>query len=1725
MGMNGWLMVRAFGGGWYSNYIIGSNGYQRAQFWSNGFYHGAIQKNSLMWAFVSAGNQGLPIARFVVYDTLINPVASFKIPGIIVDDIIADTTNHIYVICHDPGPNPHPKVIRFTTPGVPDYAVSIGTFPGYGYECSWELDQRLWIHNGNNQLMALDSSGAVVASFQGVERRFAVYQDHGFSHVKIATDTVKVERYDAQCQLKWATKFLPISNYFGLPYTTEDVHPISVPQSGYTYLVEKLHSNVQPQCGAFTQLDTRQIIDTLGQIRGMTGGNANFRALDLNTSPFGHPVEFGTNSGCIMQTAPEYPYASYSPVHKMLGQCWAYGGPAGTPYVPSVVPSLVTNTATMITPPAILLDTVVLALDSTPYVFLPVCVPPCTEVTATALGGGQVAFDDMTFAYHSIHYDFGDGTTGMVNDPMHIYPSSGNYTVTVIASNDCGTDTATIAVHVCGPGQIGGASMACAGSLSYFHETSGLPNDSLAWLVDGAAAGIGDTLAWSPGTTGTHTISLIHHDAPCLDTSSVTVNVTSGVPQAAFSIAGSGPNQLSFTNLSTNAVLYHWDFGDGQTSTQTSPTHTYASGGNFVICLIASSGCGSDTTCYNYNCPIPYVTLSASSGGAMAYFTTAQLTGASFMNWDFGDGNTATGAVSSHTYSSSGTYSVCLTVGNACASYTTCQSVTVNTSGTASYRTHFPSASSIYEHSIAVQPNGTTLVTETGGGLNRRTFLLDSASGIKWIRKNTDPSFAIAETAPMDNGSFVFVGQQTAAGFSGSEMVWGQIDTTGAVQQTKALNVAGGQSMTHVRKTSNGFLFIGSDQTPGNWYYAKVDQNLQLQWAYAFSKKLVGAFESSNGDNWLIQVPDTGADTVYFVQLSPMGQPVARASVALPYTGASTLQDLVFEVTCDGMVHVVESAIVGGSRRVGILKFDPATQLASSKIYRVDGSTQQNNPVHDVHIAGIQTLHNGHIAAWGDVPTHFNAPLTSAAHKFLVDLDPASFTISCAAFGTPDNTQYMHDAASYGSGRALTASYRSSATQDSLELHRFHDPTDCQLPASTLSILPVLEATNANAASTMGVPGGTSVTSQLPWTLSPYTVSNEHSLMRCAGGCNAGISAAFTYTVQGDTVTLTSGSTPGTTLSWSVSAPTCPPVTSLSMIFPCGVHPVTLIASNGCGSNTVTHPVIVGPQVPVTVSPPSQTICPGTSATFTASTGYASYVWSNGSTSPSISVTAAGTYTVTATDTCGTPFMDTVTLAHIPAATISAGPNQAVCPGTAATFSATPGFSNYQWSNGATTSSIVVTTPGTYAVSATDSCGQQITSSVVLSNLLPPPLNLGVDTGLCSNNSIVLTSLPGMTAYAWSTGATTPDITVSATGIYALTVTGPNGCPSSDTIIVGNSTDCVWPGDANHDGTADNVDILAIGFGFGFSGTTRSGANLNWISQYASDWGIPQTTGVDFKHFDCDGNGIVGHPDTVAVALNYGLTHLKTGGVTTVPPLWIEPEQDTFPAGDTVFFRVHWGDGGNPIANALGVAFELAIDPGCITQGTLYARPYGSFLGVTTQVMTFTHIAAPGDWHMAVTRRDHVGPSGHGGILRVGFLPNVVYPINQNVGFVPIHLLNAVGMNWKGEEIQTATIGDSILISNLVISRPEPSQPELQLMPNPTHDQATLELSLRSPAMVEVMLTDVHGRNVAEIAAEKRIGSGTSNWHIDATRLSVGLYFVQVRVNGAPHTLKLVVSE
>ncbi|OFX31414.1 MAG: hypothetical protein A2W90_09480 [Bacteroidetes bacterium GWF2_42_66] len=105
-------------------------------------------------------------------------------------------------------------------------------------------------------------------------------------------------------------------------------------------------------------------------------------------------------------------------------------------------------------------------------------------------------------------------------------------------------------------------------------------------------------------STGVYTV-IVTDGNGCTATSSVTIVAINSLPLAEFTSVFSELMTYSFTDGSTNATTYAWDFGDGHTSTSANPTNAYATTGTYTVTLIVSNSCGTDITTQVITVEIP----------------------------------------------------------------------------------------------------------------------------------------------------------------------------------------------------------------------------------------------------------------------------------------------------------------------------------------------------------------------------------------------------------------------------------------------------------------------------------------------------------------------------------------------------------------------------------------------------------------------------------------------------------------------------------------------------------------------------------------------------------------------------------------------------------------------------------------------------------------------------------------------------------------------------------------------------------------------------------------------------------------------------------------------------------------------------------------------------------------------------------------------------------------
>jgi len=341
----------------------------------------------------------------------------------------------------------------------------------------------------------------------------------------------------------------------------------------------------------------------------------------------------------------------------------------------------------------------------------------------------------------------------------------------------------------------------------------------------------------------------------------------------------------------------------------------------------------------------------------------------------------------------------------------------------------------------------------------------------------------------------------------------------------------------------------------------------------------------------------------------------------------------------------------------------------------------------------------------------------------------------------------------------------------------------------------------------------------------------------CAGG--SGVSVTLGNSDVGVTYQLELSNSP-------IGAPVAGTGSALTFSNQTAAGTYTVVADNattGCsatmnGSATVT----INPTPSCSITPPSAAICAGGSQMFavnpTGGTPGYTYLWSDGSTGTSITTNAAGTYSVTVTDSNGCTTTCSATLTVNPLPTVSVN-SATICNGGSATLTATTSASSpsYLWSpGGATTASITVSPASTtiYTVTVTDGstgCANSGSGTVTV-NPLPSTPTASNDGPICAGGTLTLSTptVAGAT-YSWTgpnsfaSSQQAPSIanaTTAASGTYFVTITDSNGCTSA----AGSTTATVNPTPATP--TASNNGPIIEGNTLNLTASAIAGVTYGW---------------------------------------------------------------------------------------------------------------------------------------------------------------------------------------------------------------------------------------------------------------------------------------------------------
>ncbi len=211
---------------------------------------------------------------------------------------------------------------------------------------------------------------------------------------------------------------------------------------------------------------------------------------------------------------------------------------------------------------------------------------------STSADGLAVTFTNSSMNADTYAWDFGDENTSTEESPEHTYAEEGTYIVTLTVTSADGVESTVSEEITVADGVIPTAGFtSVANFLEVTFTNTSEDATSYSWdFGDSSGTSTEENPIYTYAAAGTYDVELTATSGDGVEnTFSMSVTVTDAVAPTASYTSEASDLEVTFTNTSTNATSYSWDFGDGNSSTDENPVHTYASYGTYTVVLTATS--------------------------------------------------------------------------------------------------------------------------------------------------------------------------------------------------------------------------------------------------------------------------------------------------------------------------------------------------------------------------------------------------------------------------------------------------------------------------------------------------------------------------------------------------------------------------------------------------------------------------------------------------------------------------------------------------------------------------------------------------------------------------------------------------------------------------------------------------------------------------------------------------------------------------------------------------------------------------------------------------------------------------------------------------------------------------------------------------------------------------------------------------------------------------------
>ena len=367
----------------------------------------------------------------------------------------------------------------------------------------------------------------------------------------------------------------------------------------------------------------------------------------------------------------------------------------------------------------------------------------------------------------------------------------------------------------------------------------------------------------------------------------------------------------------------------------------------------------------------------------------------------------------------------------------------------------------------------------------------------------------------------------------------------------------------------------------------------------------------------------------------------------------------------------------------------------------------------------------------------------------------------------------------------------------------------------------------------------------------------------------------------------------------------------------------------------------------------------------------------------------------------------------------------------------------------------------------------------------------------------------GNLIYTWNTGQIGNVLDSIPAGIYLLTVTDLGTSNQVTRLITVGTQGCVWPGDADDNGVANNFDLLPIGLAYGNTGPARAIVSTAWQGFIAPTWqpfNIPLLP--NGRHIDCNGDGAIDSIDVQAIQQNYGRSYARNGGNSLLGtiPFYIESAQGA--AGDSIRTNIILGDSLNPATDVYGLAFTIHYNPDHLENDPVQIDFNNSWLG-NGLIHIQRDFRRAGQIEVAVTRTNQSPITGLGAIGSVSFTIKDDLVMGRLAGdsiVSPLGIANIRLIDQHNQVIGTNPRTGNLVLDETLLINSTPQAAGISIFPNPARD--LLHLKSQFAHLEQMQLFTATG----QLVYQETLNS-LQQHSISTETLPEGLYLLQLQTS------------